>query len=84
MIGTNGTFLTLDVRFADATTSHLLAILPDGAEKGAAARYASLMALADFRQTPVTGHASIAFQAAYARFALALSGLWIAGVRNTA
>lgn len=46
--------------------------------------YASLMALADFRQTPITGHASIAFQAAYARFALALSGLWIAGVRNTA
>lgn len=46
--------------------------------------YASLMALADFRQTPVTGHASIAFQAAYTRLALALSGLWIAGVRNTA
>lgn len=42
------------------------------------------MALADFRQTPVTGHASIAFQAAYTRLALALSGLWIAGVRNTA
>lgn len=84
MIDTNGALLALRILSADAFTGHLLAVLSGCSEQRATARYTSRESLADLRQTPITGHASIAFQTAYAWLALALSGLRIAGIRHTA